>query len=56
MKITQKELLEWLKWYNQWNNGYHLSESDYAELIRLNHRVMELTHNVHNDNMLKDKE
>jgi len=55
MKITNKELLEWLKWYRQYNNGYHMSENDWKELVRLNHLVLDMTHEVHNEDMLKDR-
>lgn len=48
-----KSMLEdWNKLYKQLVNGYHLSEEDKKELVRLNHLVMEATHKVHNDNML----
>jgi len=55
MKITNKELLEWLKWYRQYNNSYHMSENDWKELVRLNHLVLDMTHEVHNEDMLKDR-
>lgn len=50
--MTIKELQEWHKWYRQYKNGYHMSDNDKQELIRLNYLVMELTHEVHNDNMM----
>jgi len=49
IEIVQK----WLELMGQVRNGYHMSEADNQELIRLNHYVMELSHKVHNDNMLK---
>ena len=55
MKMTNKELLEWLKWYRQYNNSYHMSENDWKELVRLNHLVLDMTHEVHNVDMLKDR-
>lgn len=50
--MTNKELLEWKMLVNQHKNGYHLSDSDIGELIRLNHLVMEVSHKIHNANML----
>jgi len=51
MKLS--ELSDWLILYNQVKNGWHLSDSDKQELLRLNHIVMEQAHKIHNDNMLK---
>lgn len=52
--MTKKELNEWYMYHKQIKNGYHMSKSDYQELIRLNHRVMEIAHEIHNKNMLDD--
>lgn len=49
-----KEILnQWFELYSQKQNGYHMSEADKKELIRLNHLVMEACHKIHNDNMLE---
>jgi len=47
-----KIISQWLKLVKQYSNGYYLSESDKRELLRLNHLIMELSHKIHNDNML----
>jgi len=56
--MTQQELLRW--WELLTNEGIQNKpvgfESDYRELIQLNHRVMEQAHEIHNNNMQrKDK-
>lgn len=51
--MTKKELNEWYMYHKQVKNGYHMSDSDYRELIRLNHLVMGITYEIHNNNMLK---
>ena len=52
--MTTKELLErWETLNSQLENGYHLSNWDMSELIRLNHLLMEKVHKIHNDSMLK---
>jgi hypothetical protein len=50
--MEKSELLEWYKWYRHYVNGYHMEKSDWQELVRLNHLVMEAVHKVHNDNMM----
>lgn len=50
--MTKKELNTWFMYCKQIRNGYHMSDSDYRELISLNHSVMEIAHGIHNDNML----
>jgi len=50
--MTKKELDAWYKAYRQYKNGYHMSDSDCKELIRLNYLVMEPCHEVHNNHML----
>lgn len=52
--MTTEELKEWEVFYRQYKNGYHLSKHDWMTFIRLNHLVMEASHEVHNDNMLED--
>jgi len=52
--MKKYELIEWYKLLIQLKNGYHLSENDKTELIRLNHLVMEESHKIHNDNMLNN--
>lgn len=51
--MNKKELNEWYKLHKQTVNGYHLSNNDKHELVRLNHLIMETTHKIHNDNMLQ---
>jgi len=48
--MTKKELMEW---YKLSKNIKKLDDNDYHELIRLNHLVMEASHEIHNNNMLK---
>lgn len=50
--LTLETLNEWYTLRNQVVNGWHLSDSDKRELIRLNHIVMEAAHKIHNDNMI----
>ena len=50
--MTKKDLNEWYKLRIQYVNGYHLEPSDWRELVRLNHLVMEASHEIHNHNML----
>lgn len=50
--ITKQELDEWYTLCIQYINGYHMEKYEKLELLRLNHRVMEACHNIHNDNML----
>lgn len=51
--MTKQELNQWWTLRKQIVNGYHMSDNDYKELIRLNHLVMEACHKIHNDNMLE---
>lgn len=51
-KITAEELKNWFDLRQQVVNGDHLSDWDWRELVRLNHLVMEASHEIHNDNML----
>ena len=50
--MTKKEFNQWFLLYQQVVNGWHLEPSDLQELLRLNHRLMEACHKIHNDNML----
>lgn len=50
--MTKEDLLKWYDFCQQIVNGWHMSDSDKKELIRLNHLVMEASHMIHNDNML----
>ena len=50
--MTEQDLKEWFKWYRQFKNGYHMSDSDITELLKLNHLLMEACHDVHNTNMI----
>jgi len=50
--MTNQDLKDWYKWLRQYENGYHMEKSDWQELVRLNHLIMEKCHKVHNDNMM----
>ncbi len=52
--MTQKELELWFSYMLTIEAGEKLGHSDYSELLRLNHKVMELAHKIHNKNMLKE--
>lgn len=52
--MKKQELNEWYQLLKQIKNGYHLSNEDKQQLIRLNHRVMEESHKIHNDSMLNN--
>jgi len=51
--MTKTELKEWYTLQLQFKNGYHLSENDWRELVRLNHLIIELSHDIHNASMAK---
>lgn len=53
--MTRQELNQWWMLRKQIVNGYHMSEQDTRELLRLNHLVMEASHKIHNDSMLSNK-
>jgi hypothetical protein len=50
--MNNQEFKQWQALYKQYKNGYHLSDHDWRELTRLNHLLMEITHEIHNKNML----
>ena len=52
--MNQKELNQWKMLANQVKNGYHLSNQDKTDLLRLNHQVMKISHDIHNKNMLNN--
>lgn len=53
----KKEILnDWWLLMNQYQKGFHLSRNDWMELTRLNHLIMEKSHEIHNENMLGIKE
>ena len=52
--MTKQELNEWFTLYKQVKNGYHMEPHDWRELVRLNHLVMEASHEIHNKNMSGD--
>lgn len=65
--MTKKELNIWFRYYKAYKttkkngnnaidimNGVYMDKCDYQELISLNHSVMELAHEVHNDNMFNN--
>lgn len=41
-----------LKYWYDLTQEKNLKADDYQELIRLNHLIMEVSHKIHNDNML----
>jgi hypothetical protein len=47
--MTQQELIEW----QELRMRKELDRGEYRELIRLNHLVMEVSHDIHNHNMMK---
>jgi len=51
--MTDEDLKEWDTLRKQIVNGYHMSNWDWSNLVRLNYLVMEQCHKIHNDNMLK---
>lgn len=44
----------WFNLYKQYKNGYHMSDNDIKELVRLNHTIIEPVHEVHNESMSKN--
>lgn len=50
--MTKDELIRWWELREQVVNGWHMSKADKTELLQLNHKVMEASRNIHNDNML----
>ena len=50
--MTKKDIDKWFTLYRQVKNGYHMEKIDWQELIRLNHLIMEASHEIHNKNML----
>jgi hypothetical protein len=52
--MTKEELEQWWILREQVLNGWHMSENDKKELIRLNHLVLEASQDIHNSNMLED--
>lgn len=53
--MTKQELDQWYELMATIETGEKLNYYDYMELIRLNHLVMEVSHKIHNDNMLRDR-
>jgi hypothetical protein len=49
--LEKKDLEAWYKMRKQIVNGYHMSEWDIMEMVRLNHLVMEAAHEIHNERM-----
>ena len=52
--MSKEEIKEYFVLLNQYKKGYHLSNNDKQELIRMNHLIMEDCHMIHNDNMLRN--
>ena len=53
-KIDVRLFSEWYALRYQYINGYHMSDNDIKELVRLNHILMEAVHGVHNESMSKN--
>ena len=53
--MTEKEVLKWFNLITTAKTGNKLDYYDYSELLRLNYLVMELSHDIHNKNMLEVK-
>lgn len=51
--MTIEQVQEWHTLRLQLKNGYHLSKYDIDHLVHLNHLLMEETHEIHNNRMLK---
>lgn len=51
--MTKEQFEQWYALREQVVNGWHMSEGDWQELLRLNYLVMEAANKIHNDNMLK---
>lgn len=56
--MTQKDLITWFGYIKALNkpqtHDNFIESEDRHELVRLNHLVMELAHDVHNRNMVGD--
>lgn len=56
--MNKQELDQWYRLQKQLRiqriSSWNMDKSDYQELIRLNHLVMEASHKIHNDNMLEE--
>jgi hypothetical protein len=50
--MTQKELIYWFRYSKDLKKGTFMEREDYRKIIRLNHLVMEIAHEIHNNNML----
>lgn len=50
--MTTDELNEWFVFYKLYRNGVSFSDWEWNNFIRLNHLVMESSHEIHNKNML----
>ena len=51
--MSKAELDQWYRLQNEYaNNPEEMDNWTHMELVRLNHLVMALAHNVHNDNMM----
>lgn len=54
MEELSTNMALWFNLYKQYKNGYHMSNSDITELVRLNHLLMEAVHEIHNESMSKN--
>jgi len=53
--MTQKELIYWFRYSKELKAGTFMEREDYREVVRLNHLVMGIAHEIHNNNMLTDR-
>lgn len=51
--MTEEDLKRWWELRQQLVNGWHLSDFDRKELVRLNHLVLEASSQIHNKNMME---
>ncbi len=53
-EIDARLFSEWYALRDQFKKGLHMSDGDISELLRLNMRLLEATHEIHNESMSKD--
>lgn len=53
--FTQQELIEWHHLIRRKKYAGKLESYENTRLFQLNHRVMEVAHEIHNNNMLENK-
>lgn len=50
--MNEEQVKRWFELYNLYTKN-SMDKQNFHELVYLNHLVMELSHKVHNDNMLR---